>query len=302
MSENLLSNKVVLVTGAGRGIGREIAVMMAAHGASVVVNDVGAGLYGQDTTERPAQEAANFITQAGGQALANYDSVSEWEGAQRMVAETVRAFGKIDVVVNNAGILRDGMVFKMSPEDFDAVIKVHLYGAFYVSRAAADHFKKQESGCYLHMTSTSGLLGNVGQANYMAAKMGIVGLSTALALDMQRYNVRSNCIAPAASTRMTQSVPVASDMKAARQARLAKMPPESVAVLATTLASDAANQVNGQVFGARGGEVFIYSQNRLVRTIHRDGGWTPEQLLAMIPTIKGSFHPLGDRPDRYDPI
>jgi NAD(P)-dependent dehydrogenase (short-subunit alcohol dehydrogenase family) len=299
----MLKDKVAVITGAGRGIGKAIAVMMAAQGAKVVVNDVGAGLYGQqESEERPAQEVVNLIKQQGGEAVANYDSVSEWESAQRIVGDAIKNFGRIDIVVNNAGILRDAMFHKMMPEDFDAVIKVHLYGSFYVSRAAADHFRKQESGRYIHMTSTSGILGNVGQGNYAAAKMGIVGLSTSLALDLQRYNIRSNCIAPAANTRMTQSVPVAAAMKEAREKRLAGMPPESVASLATMLASDAAKDINGQIFGARGGEIFIYTQTQVARTMHREGGWTPEGLVAMIPSFMGQLHPTGHRPVSYDPM
>ena len=299
----MLKDKVAVVTGAGRGIGKAIAVMMAAQGAKVVVNDVGAGLYGQqDSEERPAQEVVNLIKQQGGEAVANYDSVSEWDSAQQIVGDAVKNFGRIDIVVNNAGILRDAMFHKMMPEDFDAVIKVHLYGTFNVSRAAADHFRKQESGSYIHMTSTSGILGNVGQGNYSAAKMGIVGLSTSLALDLQRYNIRSNCIAPSANTRMTQSVPVAAAMKEAREKRLAGMPPESVASLAVMLASDAAKGINGQIFGARGGEVFIYTQPELARTMHREGGWTPEQLAAMVPSFMGQLHPTGHRPISYDPM
>jgi NAD(P)-dependent dehydrogenase (short-subunit alcohol dehydrogenase family) len=299
----MLKDKVAVITGAGRGIGKAIAVMMAAQGAKVVVNDVGAGLYGQqESEERPAQEVVNLIKQQGGEAVANYDSVSEWESAQRIVGDAIKNFGRIDIVVNNAGILRDAMFHKMMPEDFDAVIKVHLYGSFYVSRAAADHFRKQESGRYIHMTSTSGILGNVGQGNYAAAKMGIVGLSTSLALDLQRYNIRSNCIAPAANTRMTQSVPVAAAMKESREKRLAGMPPESVASLATMLASDAAKDINGQIFGARGGEIFIYTQTQVARTMHREGGWTPEGLVAMIPSFMGQLHPTGHRPVSYDPM
>jgi NAD(P)-dependent dehydrogenase (short-subunit alcohol dehydrogenase family) len=299
----MLKDKVAVITGAGRGIGKAIAVMMAAQGAKVVVNDVGAGLYGQqEGEERPAQEVVNLIKQQGGEAVANYDSVSEWDSAQRIVGDAIKNFGRIDIVVNNAGILRDAMFHKMMPEDFDAVIKVHLYGSFYVSRAAADHFRKQESGRFIHMTSTSGILGNVGQGNYAAAKMGIVGLSTSLALDLQRYNIRSNCIAPAANTRMTQSVPVAAAMKEAREKRLAGMPPESVASLAVMLASDASRDINGQIFGARGGEVFIYTQPELARTLHREGGWTPEQLVAMIPSFIGQLHPTGHRPTSYEPM
>jgi NAD(P)-dependent dehydrogenase (short-subunit alcohol dehydrogenase family) len=302
MSGGLLAGRVAVVTGAGRGIGKEIALMMAAQGGSIVVNDVGVGLYGQETEDRPAHEVVNEITRAGGKAVANFDSVSEWASASNIVGEAIKHFGRIDIVVNNAGILRDGMVFKMSPEDFDVVVKVHLYGSFYVSRAAADHFKKQENGCYIHMTSTSGIIGNMGQANYAAAKMGIVGLSTSLALDMRRYNVRSNCIAPAASTRMTQSVSVAADKKEERAKRLAAMPPEAIASVAIMLASDAAGDITGQVWGCRGGEVYLYSQHRPVRTIHHEGGFTPEQLIAMLPSLKGSLHPTGDKPLGYDPF
>ena len=302
MAEGMLQGKVALITGSGRGIGRSMAILMASRGASVVVNDVGAGLHGETTGETPAQEVVDTIKKAGGNAVANYDSVSDWDGAHRMVKQAVDAFGKIDIVVNNAGILRDVMFHKMTPEEFDAVTKVHLFGSIYVSRAAAPEFRKQESGCYIHMTSVSGLFGNIGQVNYGAAKTGIVGLSNTLAQELAKYNVRSNCISPSGNTRMTQSVPVAAAMKEAREKRLAGMPPESVASLATMLASDAAKGINGQIFGARGGEVFIYTQPELARTLHREGGWTPEQLAAMIPSFMGQLHPTGHRPISYDPM
>ena len=201
----MLDGKSVVVTGAGRGIGREIALNMAAHGAKVVVNDRGVGLDGSDESDAPASEVVKEIEAAGGEAVADFGSVSEAAEAEAMVAKAVEAFGKIDIVVNNAGILRDVIFHKMTFEEWDAVIKVHLYGSFNVSRAAATHFRKQESGAFVHMTSTSGLVGNPGQANYSAAKMGIVGLSKSLALDMARFNVRSNCISPFAWSARTRS-------------------------------------------------------------------------------------------------
>jgi len=288
----MLEGKVALVTGAGQGVGSEVALLMAKHGASVVVNDLGASLDGSTSGGTPAEEVAGLITKAGGQAIANRDSVSDWDGAHRMVADAVKAYGRLDIVVNNAGILRDTMFHRMTREQWDAVVNVHLNGTFYVSRAAADQFRKNESGCYIHMTSTSGLFGNIGQSNYAAAKLGIAGFSKTVALEMQRFNVRSNCIAPFAATRMTQSVPVPAEQREARQKMLAAMPPESVAILAVWLASEAAKNVNGQIFGARGGEVFMFSQTRLVRTLHRAGGWTPEQLAQVMPGMESLMEPL----------
>ncbi len=194
----MLDGKVAVVTGAGRGIGRATAICLAANGAKVVVCDVGAAVTGEGHDVGPAQQVVAEIAQANGQgrAVANTDSVAEWENAQKIVQTAIDNFGRIDMVVNNAGILRDRMFHYMSPEEWDAVIKVHLYGAFYVSRAAVPHFRKQESGCFVHITSTSGLIGSVGQTNYGAAKLGIAGLSRCIAMDMQRYKIRSNCIGP----------------------------------------------------------------------------------------------------------
>jgi NAD(P)-dependent dehydrogenase (short-subunit alcohol dehydrogenase family) len=288
----MLEGRVALVTGAGQGVGKEVALLMAKHGARVVVNDIGASLDGSANEGTPAEEVAKLIQKGGGEALANRDSVADWDGAQRMVGEAVKSFGRLDIVVNNAGILRDTMFHKMTREQWEAVINVHLNGCFYVSRAAADQFRKNESGCYIHMTSTSGLFGNLGQSNYAAAKLGIAGFSKTIALEMQRYNVRSNCIAPFAATRMTQSVPVPAEQREARQKTLKAMPPESVAVLAVWLASDAAKNVNGQVLGARGGEIFMFSQPRLARTLHRAGGWTPEQLAEVMNGMEPLYEPL----------
>ena len=288
----MLENKVALITGAGRGIGREMALMMAAHGAKIVVNDPGVSLEGNDETAGPANEVVRDIRAAGGEAVADYGSVSDSAAAKAMVARAVDTFGKIDVVVNNAGILRDAIFHKMTEEDWDSVIKVHLYGSFYVSRAAAEHFRKQESGTFVHMTSTSGLVGNPGQANYSAAKMGIIGLSKSLALDMAKFNVRSNCISPFAWSRMIGSIPNTPDQEE-RLKSLRMLTPDKIAPVAVFLASDDSKEVNGQIFAVRGNEIFLMSQPRPLRSVHRSEGWTPETLRDhMLPTLKSSFIPL----------
>jgi NAD(P)-dependent dehydrogenase (short-subunit alcohol dehydrogenase family) len=302
MTKNLLEGKVAVVTGAGRGIGREVALAFAANGASVVVNDIGASLGGASTEGNPAQDVVAEIEALGGRAVADGNSVSSWNSAQQIVAAAIEKFGGIDVVVNNAGIIRDAIVHKMAPEDFDAVIDVHLRGSFYVSRAAAEHFRAQNGGCYVHMTSSAGLIGNIGQANYMSAKMGIVGLSRSLAQDLQRYGVRSNCIAPFAKTRMTESVDAPADQKAARAAKIAGWKTEAVATLAVTLASDACAGISGQIFGARGGEVFVFSQPRPVRSVHKDGGWTAEGLGKVLPKFEAVYAPLSELTMTWDSI
>ena len=290
MAGDLLKGTVAVVTGAGRGIGRATALMMASQGASVVVNDIGASLDGNNKEGTPAQEVVDTIKKAGGNAVANYESVTSWDGGRRIVQCALDSFGRIDAVVNNAGILRDGMFHKMTPEDFDAVVKVHLYGVFYVSRAAVEHFRKQESGALVHVTSTSGFLGNVGQANYAAAKNAMLGFSQTLALELGRYNVRSNCLAPGAWTRMTDSVPGRSVEE--KKKREAALPPESPAVLATVLASDVAKGVNGQLLGARGNEIILYSLTRPIRFLNKRSGWTPEDLAAALPKFQPVFVPV----------
>lgn len=192
----MLEGKVALVTGAGRGVGRGIAMLMAAEGAKVVVNDLGGDTRGEGHDVGPGQEVVNAINAAGGQSVLNTESVTDWAAAHRMVQQALDTYGRIDAVVNNAGILRDCIFHKMSEAEWDAVINVHLKGCFNVARAAAPHFRAQSSGAYVHMTSTSGIVGNFGQANYGAAKLGIVALSKCIALDMSRFKVRSNCIAP----------------------------------------------------------------------------------------------------------
>jgi len=305
MAEGLMAGRVALVTGAGRGIGREIALLMAAEGAAVVVNDLGASLDGAGRDEGPAGEVADAIRAAGGRAVINGDSVADPAGAQRMVGAAVDAFGRLDAVVNNAGILRDGIFHKMSHADFEAVIDVHLRGSFNTSRAAATLFREQGSGAFVHFTSTSGLIGNVGQANYAAAKMGIVGLSRGIAIDMARFGVRSNCVAPFAWSRMIGSIPTETPEQQARVDKLKSLTPAKIAPMVVVLASDAARDVTGQIFCVRGNEVFLMSQPRPVRSLHRDGGWTPKALAdQMLPAFASDLYDLDVSADVFpwDPV
>ncbi|NKC31921.1 SDR family NAD(P)-dependent oxidoreductase [Falsiroseomonas selenitidurans] len=302
----MLEGKVAIVTGAGGGIGREIALAMALAGARVVVNDIGASLTGEGpTSATPGEQTVAIIHQRGGQAVANTDSVADWASAQRIVAQAMDAFGGIDIVVNNAGILRDQIFHKMTPEEWLAVINVHLNGSFFVSRAAAEQFRKQGRGAYVHMTSTSGLIGNFGQANYSAAKLGVAALSKSIALDMQRFGVRSNCIAPFAWSRMTSSIPSSTEAEKARVARLQQMTPDKNAPLAVFLASGAAKDVTGQIFAARHNELFLFSQPRPIRSTHRGEGWTPEAIAeTALPALRSHFLPLDRSGDvfSWDPV
>ena len=289
----MLDGKVAVVTGSGGGIGREIAVMLAGEGAKIIINDVGASLSGEGQSATPAEQTKQIIEQRGGQAEINTDSVAEWNSARKIIQSALDHFGRINVVVNNAGILRDVIFHKMSPEDWNAVINVHLNGSFYTSRAAAEHFRKQESGAFVHMSSTSGLIGNFGQANYAAAKLGVTALSKSIALDMKRYNVRSNCIAPFAWSRMTSSIPAGTPEQQARVEKIKQMTPDKNAPMAVFLASDAAKDVTGQVFGTRMNEVILFSSPRPIRYVHRAEGWTPETIAEhAIPALKASFMPL----------
>ena len=292
-ANKMLDGKVIIVTGAGGGIGRDIALMAGAHGAKVVVNDIGAALDGHGEDDGPAQRVVEEIQSAGGTAVANLDSVAEPEGAERIIRTAVQAFGRLDGIVNNAGILRDAFFHKMTEEEWDRVLKVHLYGSFYVSRAAAPIFKEQQSGSLVHMTSTSGLIGNLAQANYSAAKLGLVGLSKSIALDMRRFGVRSNCIAPFAWSRMISSIKVDSPEQQARVERLQQMTPAKVAPLAVYLLADCAESVTGQIFCVRNNEIFLFSQPRPVRSVQREQGWTPEQIADhAMPALSASFHDL----------
>jgi len=301
----ILNGKVALVTGAGGGIGKAIAVAMARAGASVVINDIGVSLTGQGGSATPAQETKAEIEAFGGKAVISSESVSEWDAAQRTVSLAKETFGRLDIVVNNAGILRDAMFHKMTPEEWLAVVGVHLNGSFFISRAAAEIFREQESGSYIHMVSTSGLIGNLGQSNYSAAKMGMVGLSKSIALDMKRYNIRSNCIAPFAWGRMTQNIPAETPDQIARVESLKKMTPEKNAPLAVYLGSDAAKDVTGQIFCVRRNEIFLLSQSRPIRSVHTAEDWTPESVRDQaVPALRSSFVPLDRSQDvfTWDPV
>ena len=301
----LLEGKAVVVTGAGGGIGRDFALAMAAAGARVVVNDIGTSVKGEGRDTGPAQKVVDEIRAAGGTAVASTDSVAEWESANRIVQCALDSFERIDVVVNNAGILRDRFFFNMSVEEWRAVIDVHLNGSFYVSRAAAPYFKSQESGCYVHMTSTSGLVGNLGQANYSAAKLGLVGLSKSIALDMAKYRVRSNCIAPFAWSRMIGSIPTETEDQKARVEKLKAMETARIAPLAVFLASEAAREVTGQIFAVRANELFLMSQSRPLRSVHRAEGWSAETIAAhALPALRAHFYALDRSQDvfSWDPL
>ena len=301
----LLEGKVALVTGGGRGVGRGIALALAEAGARVVVNDLGATLDGQASGEQPAREVVAAIEALGGEAIVDGGSVAEWNDAHRMVQAAVERFGRIDIVVNNAGILRDVMFHRMSEAEFDAVIAVHLKGSFNVSRAAATHFKAQGSGVFVHMSSTSGLIGNLGQANYSAAKLGIVALSKSIAMDMAKFGVRSNAVAPFAWTRMIDSIPAETPEQRKRVEGLKKLVPEKVAPFVVALCADAAHDVTGQVFGVRNNEIYLFSQPRPIRSAHRGEGWTPESVLeTALPMLRADFYGLDRSADvfTWDPV
>jgi NAD(P)-dependent dehydrogenase (short-subunit alcohol dehydrogenase family) len=301
----IVAGKVAMVTGAGRGIGRAIAVLLAGEGARVVVCDIGASLEGAGSDPSPAHEVADEIKRSGGEAIASTLSIAEPKNAEEIVKAALAAFGRVDILVNNAGILRDRIFHRMSWSDWSDVLAVHLNGSFNMSRACAAHFREQNGGAFVHMTSTSALVGNFGQANYMAAKFGIVGLSRGIALDMQRFKVRSNCIAPFAWTRMIDSIPTETPEEKARVERMQQMTPEKIAPLAVYLASDRAEGISGQIFGVRNNEIFLFNQPRAVRTIHRSDGWTPDKIEQQLKGALGpSFTPLERSGDvfSWDPI
>lgn len=305
MSDSNLDSKVIVVTGSGRGIGREIALLCASEGASVIVNDLGVSSEGDGEDTGLAAQVVAEIEAAGGKAAANTANIADRDGAKSLIDDAIKHFGRVDGVVNNAGILKDTIFHKMTHEEWDSVIHVNLTGAFNVSMAAASHFRAQGSGAYVHMTSTSGLVGSFGQANYSASKMGVAGLSRSIALDMQRFNVRSNCIAPFAWSRMTATIPSTTDAEKKRVERIKTMTAAKIAPLVGYLCSDAASEVSGQIFAVRKNEIFLFSQPRPVRSVHNSDGWTVSDIAeTVIPSMKNNFTPLDRSPDVFcwDPI
>lgn len=302
----MLAGKVVAITGAGRGVGREIALLCAKEGAAVVVNDLGTSGEGEGVDLSPAEETVQDIRAAGGKAVANGASVADPKGAASIIEDAVQNFGRIDAAVNNAGILRDRIWHKMSHEDWNAVVDVHLNGCFNVSKAATPYFKDQGGGSFIHFTSTSGLIGNFGQANYSAAKLGIVGLSQSIALDMARAGVRSNCIAPFAWSRMTASIPATTPEEIERVERMKTMSADKIAPLVAFLASDASAEVTNQIFAVRKNEIFLFSKPRPVRSMHKGEGWTAQSIAEeLLPAFRPSFADPAERSGDifgYDPI
>ncbi len=301
----MLNGKVAIVTGAGRGIGRSVAMLMAEKGAKVIVNDLGTSGEGQGADTGPAAECVAEIKKAGGEAAANTDSVASYEGATNMVNQALKTFGRLDIVVNNAGILRDRMLHKMSPDDWKAVMDVHLGGHYNMCRAAVNIFREQNFGRFINFTSTSGLIGNFGQTNYGAAKLGIVAFTRILALETQKYNITANAISPFAYTRMTASIPVTDEKSKARVERTKKMRAEDIAPVCVWLATDEAKGVTGQIFGVRAGEIMVFSVPRPLRSVHHQGGWTPEEVGATaMKALASGFTPVGVSADvfPYDPM
>lgn len=303
----VLDGKVVLVTGGANGIGRECALLAGRAGAKVVVNDLGAGVSGRnDDSVETAEGVVREIRADGGEAVSNGESVASYGAVERMVAQALDSFGRIDAVINPAGILRDGMFHKMREADWDAVVEVHLRGAFNVSRAVVELFREQGGGSFVHFTSTSGLIGNLGQANYAAAKMGVVGLSRILAMEGAVKGVRSNVIAPFAWTRMIATIPVTDEASAQRVERMRTgMRADQVAQLAIALAADAASDVTGQIFAVRGNEIILFNQPRPVASVARSDGWTPETLISeALGALKPKFTDMGASATvfSYDPV
>lgn len=287
----LLEGKVAAVTGAGRGIGRGEAIALAEAGAKVVVNDLGGGEDGTGNDAAPAQQVADEIKAMGGEAVANLDSVAEVEGAERIIQTAIDNFGRIDILVNNAGILRDRMVFNMSDEEWDIIQKVHLYGHFYCARAACRHMRAQKWGRIINTSSTAGLASTFGQANYGAAKEGIIGLTRQISRDMAKYNVTCNAIRPAAATRLTLNPDLIAAWERAGRTQAKKNAeanqPDDIAPFIIVLCTDAASNISGRTFNVAGGEISLYSEPIPERTIFKQGRWTIDELLELVPASLG---------------
>ncbi len=302
----LLEGKVILITGGGNGIGRECALQAAAEGARVLVNDLGSEGDGRGGSAAPAAEVVETIRKAGGEAIANYGSVADMASVRQMVEQCHDEFGGLHAVMNPAGFLRDGMFHKMSEDDFFSVVDVHLRGAYNVARATIEAFRDQEDGNYLFFTSTSGLIGNAGQANYAAAKMGVAGLSRIIAMEGARRNVRANAIAPFAWTRLVGSIPVTDEASRQRVEKIKTgMRADQVARFCIALCADRARHVTGQVFTVRGNDIFLMSQPRPIRSVARGDGWTAESILDQaLPAMENWFMDLSPSASAFpgDPV
>ena len=278
----ILEGRVAVVTGSGRGIGREFALCMAREGASVVINDVGVSLDGQGTEEDPAAQTCKEIEALGARAVPNYDSVTDFDSAGRIIQTALDAFGQIDILVNNAGIVRDRSLLKMTPEDFDAVVKVHMYGTFNCAHHAAAPMKEAGYGRIVNVTSQAGLRGNFGQTNYGAAKAAIMGMTFVWALELGRYGVTVNAMSPAGATRMTASL---------FERTGTEPPPESApalnAPIVAWVASEQAGHVNGQLLGRTDFAYTIYQHPKQVAFMWRDGGWDVDGVAANFDSILG---------------
>jgi len=271
----LLDGRVAVVTGSGRGIGRGIALCLANEGAKVVVNDPGSTVDGRGKEGDPAHEVVEEIKKAGGQAVANYDSVADFAAAERIIKTAVDSFGRIDILVNNAGILRDKSVVKMDESDFDAVLGVHLKGSFNCGRHAIPLMREQNYGRVINITSSAGLRGNFGQSNYSAAKAGIMGLTFTWALECAKYGITVNAMAPAGLTRMVGLIPGMEGKPMAPE-----MDPNQNAPMVAFLASEKAAHVNGQIFGRRGFAFTIFQTPRPIASMYKPGGLTPAEIAA----------------------
>lgn len=294
MMSNRLEGRCAVVTGAGRGIGKAVALALAAQGAKVVVNDPGANVDGTGFDNGPADQVADEINAAGGAAVPNYDSVSSGQGGENIIKACAQSFGRVDILVNSAGILRDRMIFNMSEEEWDSVLTVHLKGHFATTKAAAVLMRQQRFGRIINFSSSSGLMGNSGQANYGSAKAGIAGFTRVIARDLGRYGITANAIAPAADTRMTGAIPQESrELRArtgisttfgSRLANLVERTPEHIAPMVAYLAGDEAWNINGQIFYVAGGIISLAAQELPIRSIRKNGRWTLEELAALVPS------------------
>ena len=289
----MLDGSVAVVTGAGRGIGRAAAIAMAEAGARVVVNDTGVSTDGKSCDTSISESVVKEIKERKGEAATNSDSVATWDGAQKIIQSAMDNFGRIDILLNNAGITRDRICYKMSGEEWQEALDVNLHGVFFCTRAAVPYMREQKYGRLIHMSSTSGLIGTIGHTNYGTAKMAVTGFSRNIAIEMQRFNVTSNCIAPFAWTRLVEARPDETEDAKKQMDMMKKLSPADVAPLAVYLAGKESGKVSGQIFGVRGAEIYLFSQPRIERSMHNSDGWTVDRLAETIPAImKDHLTPL----------